>query len=114
MSNSLLDYYVIENHIQALEHTEANQPTIIKILSDAVIAGEIVDLNTELAKTTDRVYSITFRQKSETQVKSLTEGQYFIKNSAGFTVSDAKTFTATYSLDESETPVLDAGVRLRS
>lgn len=114
MSESLLDYYVVESHIQGLEHTEANQAAIINVLSDAVITGDVVDLNIELAKATDKVYTITFRQKSNTQEMSLTAGMFFVKNSAGYTVIDAETFNATYKSSDGEAPILDAGVRLRS
>lgn len=114
MSNELLDYYVIESHIQGLEHIEANQATIIKVLSDAVAAGDVVSLDIELAKATDKVYTITFRQKSDTQEVSLTEGMFFVKNSKGFTAIDAETFNATYKSNDGEAPVLDSGVRLRS
>ena len=55
----LTKYYVIEASVFALQMNEKNQAAIIQTISDAVKAQEIVDLNIELLKPTDKVYTIT-------------------------------------------------------
>ena len=110
----LTKYYVIEASVFALQLNEKNQAAIIQTISDAVKAQEIVDLNIELLKPTDKVYTIEFRQASSSVVNTLKEGQYFVKSSKGYTVMSSDEFEATYTSDPKASGVfLDKGAVLR-
>ena len=112
--NELQKFYVIEATLYALQMNEANQAAIIQTISDAVKAQVIVDLNIELAKPNDKVYTITFRQASSSVINTLKEGQYFVKNSKGFTVMNSEDFEEAYTSEFKSSGVfLDKGAVLR-